>query len=52
MVCATNQSGEIDSNIGLVIAGLAAIATGIFDHRLLVRTLGPAQGLNLEHGNA
>ena len=44
--------GADPSNIGLVIAGVAAMATGIFDHRLLVRTLGPAQSLNLAHGNA
>jgi 4-hydroxybenzoate polyprenyltransferase len=39
-------------NIGLVIAGMAAIATGIFDHRLLVRTFGSPQDLDLESGNA
>jgi hypothetical protein len=44
--------GADPSNIGLVIAGVAAMATGIFDHRLLVRTIGPTKGLNLERGNA
>jgi len=39
-------------NIGLVIAGVAAIVTGIFDHRLLVRTFGSPQDLDLESGNA
>lgn len=44
--------GADPSNIGLVIAGIAAMATGILDHRLLVRSIGPTNGLNLEHGNA
>jgi hypothetical protein len=39
-------------NVGLVIAGVAAIVTGIFDHRLLVRTFGSPQDLDLESGNA
>jgi len=39
-------------NIGLVIAGVAAIVTGIFDHRLLVRTFGSPQDPDLESGNA
>jgi hypothetical protein len=39
-------------NIGLVIAGVAAIVTGIFDHRLLVRTFGSPQDPDRESGNA
>jgi 4-hydroxybenzoate polyprenyltransferase len=39
-------------NIGLVIAGVAAIVTGIFDHRLLVRTFGSPQDPDLQNGNA
>jgi hypothetical protein len=45
-------TGADPSNIGLFLAGIAFIATGIFDHRLLVRTFGPANRLKLEHGNA
>jgi hypothetical protein len=30
-------------NAGLLIVGVACIATGIFDHRILVRTFGPAR---------
>jgi hypothetical protein len=45
--------GEGDTgNIGLVIAGVAAMATGIFDHRLLARTLEPSERVDLESGNA
>ena len=29
-------------NFGLLMIGVAAILTGFFDHRLLVRTFGPA----------
>ena len=32
--------GEDPSNIGLVLAGVAAMAIGVLDHRLLVRNLG------------
>ena len=39
-------------NIGLVIAGVAAIMTGIFDHRLLVLTFGSPEDLDLEGGHA
>jgi hypothetical protein len=46
-------NGADPSNIGgLFLAGIAFIATGILDHRLLVRTFGPANRLKLEHGNA
>jgi hypothetical protein len=34
--------GADPSNVGLLLAGLAAIVNGVFDHLALVRTLGPA----------
>jgi hypothetical protein len=40
------------SNVGLVLAGLAAIASWVFDHRFLVRSLEPAHNLNLRPGDA
>jgi len=39
-------------NVGFLAIGVAAIATGIFDHRLLVRTFGSARDLNLENTHA
>jgi hypothetical protein len=45
-------NGSDPSNIGLVLAGAATIATGILDHRLLVRTFGPPEGLDLADGDA
>jgi hypothetical protein len=39
-------------NAGLVMIGLALMATGVFDHRLLVRTFGAPDGLALEDTNA
>jgi hypothetical protein len=39
-------------NIGLLMIGVAAIVTGLLDHRLLVRTFGPSDGLDLERSNA
>jgi hypothetical protein len=36
--------GDDPSNVGLVLAGVAAMVDGVFDHVLLVRTLGPARG--------
>jgi hypothetical protein len=39
-------------NVGLLIVGVAMVATGILDHRLLVRTFGPAGGLDAENSNA
>jgi len=40
-------------NAGLIIVGVAAMATGILDHRLLVRTFGPpSDGVDVEHSNA
>jgi hypothetical protein len=35
-------NGADPSNIGLVLAGVAVMVNGVFDHRLLVRTFGPA----------
>lgn len=35
------------SNVGLVLVGVAAIATGILDHRLLVRNFGSAKSVNV-----
>ena len=45
-------SGAEPSNIGLVLAGVAVMATGVFDHRLFVRTFGSSKGLNLQDSNA
>jgi hypothetical protein len=39
-------------NAGFVAVGAAAIATGIFDHRRLVRTFGSARDLNRENSHA
>jgi hypothetical protein len=44
-------TGPDPSNVGLVLAGAATIAIGIFDHRLLVRTFGPAKAPNLADGD-
>jgi hypothetical protein len=38
-------------NVGLLMIGAAAIATGLLDHRLLVRTFGPADGIDV-HSDA
>jgi len=35
-------SGSDSSNAGLVMAGVALMVCGLFDHRLFVRTFGPA----------
>jgi len=40
--------GADPSNIGLVLAGVALMVSGVFDHRLFVRTFGPSRRLNLE----
>ena len=45
-------NGADPSNIGLVLAGVALIASGVFDHRLFVRTFGPPRLPTLENGNA
>jgi hypothetical protein len=41
--------GGDPSNVGLVLAGVAIMAAGILDHRLLVRTFGPPRSLDLEN---
>jgi hypothetical protein len=41
-------SGPDPSNIGLVLAGVAVMVGGVFDHRLFVETFGPPTGLDLE----
>jgi hypothetical protein len=43
-------NGGDPSNVGLVLAGFAAIAAGIVDHVLFVRTFGPPR-LQLENGD-
>ncbi len=35
-------NGDDPSNTGLVMAGVAAIACGVLDHRLFVRAFGPS----------
>jgi hypothetical protein len=44
-------NGADPSNIGLVLAAAAVILSGVFDHRLLVRTFGPSHGLELADGD-
>ena len=44
-------SGADPSNIGLVLAGVAAMTNGIFDHRLLVRTFGSSKDLGVENSD-
>jgi hypothetical protein len=41
-------NGADPSNIGLVLAGVAVIVSGVFDHLLLVRTFGSPKRLNLQ----
>lgn len=45
-------TGGDPSNIGLVMAGLAVMVSGVLDHRLFVSTFGPAHGVNLEDSHA
>ena len=45
------QHEGMGGNAGLALAGMAIIVAGILDHRLIVRTFGPSDGLNIEHGN-
>jgi hypothetical protein len=42
------QHGD-GGNAGLLLAGIAVAVAGILDHRLLVRTFGPARGRDGEH---
>jgi hypothetical protein len=41
-------SGADPSNIGLVLTGIAVMASGVFDHRVFVATFGSPRGLDLE----
>jgi hypothetical protein len=43
--------GADPSNIGLVLAGLAGMTNGIFDHRLLVRTFASSERRAVENGD-
>jgi hypothetical protein len=45
-------NGADPSNIGLVLAGVAVMVSGVFDHRLFVRTFGGPKLPTLENGNA
>ena len=45
-------NGADPSNIGLVLAGVALIASGVFDHRLFVHTFGPPRLLDHADGDA
>lgn len=45
-------NGADPSNIGLLLAGLAVILNGALDHRLFVRTFGPAEALESEDSDA
>jgi hypothetical protein len=44
-------TGADPSNIGLVLAGVALIVSGLFDHRLFVDTFGPPTVLEHEDGD-
>ena len=39
-------------NIGLIVIGAAAVLTGILDHRLLVRTFGSPNDVDLQDTSA
>jgi len=41
-------NGADPANVGLVLAGAAVMVSGVFDHRLLVRTFGPPGALDRE----
>jgi hypothetical protein len=43
--------GPDPGNIGLVICGAGVILTGVFDHRLFVRTFGPPHAIGYENGD-
>jgi hypothetical protein len=45
-------TGGDPSNIGLVMVGVALMVCGVFDHRLLVQTLGPATTMQLQDRDA
>jgi hypothetical protein len=44
-------NGADPSNIGLLLAGAALMASGVLDHRLFVDTFGPPTGLERENGD-
>jgi hypothetical protein len=44
-------SGSDPSNIGLVMAGVAVMVSGVFDHRVFVRTFGAPGALDYENGD-
>jgi hypothetical protein len=44
-------TGADPSNIGLVLAGVAVMVSGVFDHRLFVDTFGPPAILDRENGD-
>ena len=41
-------NGADPSNIGLVLAGVALMVSGLFDHRIFVQMFGPPEALGLE----
>jgi hypothetical protein len=43
--------GVDPGNVGLVLAGVAVIVSGVFDHRLFVQTFGPPSALDYENGD-
>lgn len=45
-------NGADPSNIGLVMAGVAMALSGVFDHRLFVRTFGPPKGMDVGESDA
>jgi hypothetical protein len=45
-------NGADPSNVGLVLTGAAVVVAGLLDHRLLVRTFGPAKRLQLGDSSA
>ena len=44
--------GADPGNVGLALAGVAVIVSGLFDHRLFVRTFGSPSALHYENGDA
>lgn len=45
-------TGADPSNIGLLLAGVALMVDGVFDHRLFVQTFGSPKSLSLEERDA
>jgi hypothetical protein len=44
-------NGPDPSNIGLVLVGVAVMASGLFDHRVFVDTFGPPKALHRQDGD-